>query len=286
MDVNEIKLGNVVKSLALRPAHSEEIAASGAVAGYASPIGLRDVLVVADDSVTTSPNLVAGANEAGYHFKNVNYGRDYEADVVADIATVEEGDGCAKCGQPLATSRGVEVGHIFQLGTRYSDSMGCTFLDPEGKARSVIMGSYGIGVGRLMACVAEEHRDENGLMWPVSVAPFQVHIVALAKGEGAAQAASEKLYGDLKEVGIEVLYDDRLENPGVKFKDADLIGCPIRITVGERSLKKGELELKLRGDGEATGVPVEDIVSHVQQRLASLRAELDGAVTDEAVAAN
>ena len=160
--------------------------------------------------------------------------------------------------------------------------MGCTFLDSQGKARSVIMGSYGIGVGRLLACVAEQHRDEHGLMWPVSVAPFQVHIVALAKGEGAAQAASEKLYDDLKEVGVEVLYDDRRENPGVKFNDADLIGCPLRITVGERSLKKGEMELKLRGEGEATGVPVEEAVSHVRQRLASLQAELDSAVAEVA----
>ena len=282
MTVNEVKLGHVTEALALRPASADEIAPSGAVAGYASPIGLKGVLVVVDESVTTSQNLIAGANEEGYHLKNVNYGRDFEAGLVADIAAVEAGDGCSKCGQPLETSRGVEVGHIFQLGTRYSDSMGCTFLDSQGKARSVIMGSYGIGVGRLLACVAEQHRDEHGLMWPVSVAPFQVHIVALAKGEGAAQAASEKLYGDLKEVGVEVLYDDRRENPGVKFNDADLIGCPLRITVGERSLKKGEMELKLRGEGEATGVPVEEAVSHVRQRLAGLQAELDSAVVEVA----
>ena len=278
--VNEAKLGRVTKALSLRPAQDDEIAASGAVAGYASPIGLRDVLVVVDESITTSPNLVAGANEEGYHLKNVNYPRDFEADLVGDIATVEAGDACSRCGQPLEITRGVEVGHIFQLGTRYSDSMGCTFLDAQGKARSVIMGSYGIGVGRLMACIAEQHRDEHGLMWPISVAPYQVHIVVLVKGEGPALEAAEKLYSDLSEAGIEVLYDDRRENPGVKFNDADLIGCPLRITVGERSLKKGEMELKLRGEGEASGVPVAEVVSQVGQRLAHLQAEIASAIVD------
>ena len=276
MEVSETKLANCVKALGLRPAREEEISACGAVPGYASPIDLGSgVLVVADDSIPATPNLVAGANEAGYHLQGVNYGRDFEADIVADIAAAGESSACSVCGAALRTSRGVEVGNIFQLGTRYTDAMGCTYLDADGVAQSVVMGSYGIGVGRLLACIAEEHRDENGLIWPVSVAPYQVHLVVLAKnGKGPAADAAEKMYAALTQADVEVLYDDRSENPGVKFKDADLIGIPLRITVGERSLKEGQVEVKGRAEAEPSGVAVDDVVEQIGARISSLWAEL------------
>jgi len=280
MDVNETKLANAVTAMALRPAHDEEIAAAGAAAGYGSAIGLEGALVVVDDSIPRAPNLVAGANEIGFHLKNANYGRDYEAEVVADIAAAAEGAQCQECGSRLTASRGVEVGNIFQLGTRYTEAMGATFLDANGKASAVVMGSYGIGVGRLLACVAEEHHDDGGLIWPISVAPYHVHLVSLAKREGPARDASERFYEELTEAGIEVLYDDRSENPGVKFNDADLIGLPVRITVGDRSLKKGVVEVKPRRAESADDVPIEALLDHVQQVVAGLWAELEAQVVE------
>ncbi len=278
MEVNETKLANAAGALSLRPAHDGEILASGAVPGYASPMGVENTLVVADDSIPAAANLVSGANEEGYHLRNVNYGRDWEAAVVADIAAVGEGAACRECGGRLQVSRGVEVGNIFQLGTRYSEAMNCSFLDAEGKPRPVVMGSYGIGVGRLLACVAQEYHDDNGLALPVSIAPYQVHLASLAKTPGAVREASEALYDGLREAGVEVLYDDRGENPGVKFNDADLIGLPIRITIGDRSLKKGQVEIKLRRQEKAAEVPVESAVEHVIERARELRAELDARV--------
>ena len=275
MDINETKLANAVQARELRPAREEEIAAVGAEPGYGSAIGVRDALVVVDDSIPSSPNLVAGANEAGYHLKNVNCGRDYEPDLVCDIAAAQEGDACPDCGVALSTSRGVEVGNIFQLGTRYSDAMGCTFLDAEGRERPVIMGSYGIGVGRLLACVAEEHHDEQGLIWPLSIAPLQVHLVVLAKGPGPTSEAGEKLCEKLEASGVEVLLDDRSENAGVKFNDADLIGLPVRLTVGDRSLKKGQVEMKVRAREDRVDVPLEEAVEAVEAALAELQQELD-----------
>ncbi len=280
LEVNEVKLANAAGALSLRPAHDEEIAAAGAVPGYASPMGLAEsVLVVADDSVVSSPNLVSGANEAGYHVRNVNHGRDWEAAVVDDIALAEAGHACPDCGAPLRIARGVEVGNIFQLGTRYSEALGASFLDEQGRERPVIMGSYGIGVGRLLACVAEEHHDDNGLSLPVTVAPYQVHLVSLAKAEGPAMSAAETLHEELTSAGVEVLYDDRPENPGVKFNDADLIGCPVRVTVGDRGLKKGTLEVKLRGAaGRGEEVPVAQVAGRVQEELSALRQRIEESV--------
>ena len=280
MEVNETKLTNAIKAKEMRPAHDEEIKSIGSVPGYGSPIGVKGALVVVDDSIANSPNLVAGANEEGFHLKNVNCGRDYEPDIVCDIAAAQEGDACPDCGAPLDAKRGVEVGNIFQLGTKYTEALGGNFLDADGKMQPVVMGSYGIGVGRLLACIAEEYNDENGLIWPLSVAPFQVHIVALAKKEGPAQEAAEKLYADLQEKGVEVLLDDRNENPGVKFNDADLIGIPVRVNVGDRSLKKGVLELKVRREEERHDVPVEEVVDRVMAEIAKLQEELDAGVAE------
>ena len=266
MEVNETKLANAVKAKDLRPAHEEEIRQVGAIPGYASPVGLKDVFVIVDDMVPDSPNLVAGANEEGYHLLNVNYGRDYQADLIADIAVADEGHACPDCGHSLRASRGVEVGNIFKLGTRYSDSLGCTYLDKDGKPKPVIMGSYGIGVGRLLACVAEEHHDERGLTWPITVAPYQIHMVALKGGEEAAIS----LYTALESNGIEVLYDDREESPGVKFNDADLIGIPVRLTVSGRSLKEGGVELKLRSETERSIVPLHEVLQRARDEISTL----------------
>ncbi|MCW5876311.1 MAG: proline--tRNA ligase [Anaerolineales bacterium] len=270
MDVNETKLANALKAKELRPAHPEEIAAIGAVAGYASPVGQNGALVVVDDLITLSPNLVAGANQEGYHYTNVNYGRDYQADIVADIASAEEGSACPKCGSAMRTSRGVEVGNIFKLGTDYTDALGATFLDESGKEQTVIMGSYGIGSGRLLACAAEENHDDKGLIWPISIAPYQVHLLALRGGAEQGEA----LYADLQAAGLEVLFDDRDESPGIKFNDADLIGLPIRLTVSERSMKEGGVEFKLRHEDEKRIVALEDVVAQVLAAKEALLAEI------------
>lgn len=272
MEVNETKLANAVKAKELRPAREEEIRAVGAVPGYASPVGLdpRRVLVVVDEAIPTSPNLVGGANEPGYHMRGVNYGRDFTAAIVADIAAAGEGDACPVCGHALRVSRGVEVGNIFKLGTRYTDAMGATFLDRDGSQRAVIMGSYGIGSGRLLACVAEAHHDADGLAWPITVAPYQVHLVLLPDAAGQAQREAEALYARLQAACVEVLFDDRDERPGVKFKDADLIGLPLRVTVSERSLKQGGVEFKRRTAPGREIVPLDQAVSRLQAEITAL----------------
>jgi prolyl-tRNA synthetase len=270
IELNETKLTNAIKAKELRPAHDEEIEAVGAIPGYASPIGIKDVIVVVDDLITTSPNLVAGANEDGFHFRNVNYGRDFQATIVTDISAAEAGFACPQCGTGLTESRGVEVGNIFKLGTKYTKALGADYLDKNGKAKPIVMGSYGIGSGRLFACIAEEHNDENGLVWPITVAPYHIHLVALRGGE----EESQKLYGNLVESGFEVLFDDRDETPGVKFNDADLIGIPIRITVSERSLEKGSVEIKLRRSQEKISVKLTGVIEHIKKVKSDLEAEI------------
>jgi len=283
MELNETKLANALGARDMRPATEDEIKAVGAVPGYASLVGLKHVgathrspvRFVVDEAIPSSPNLVAGANDEGFHLLNTNYGRDYSADVLTDIAAADEGAACPSCSSPMKVSRGVEVGNIFQLGTRYSDALGCTYLDNNGQPKPVVMGSYGIGVGRLLACVAEEHHDEHGLVWPISVAPFQVALVLL-KGKGVDQGINlaENLYTGLQAAGIEVLFDDRDESPGVKFNDADLIGLPLRLTVSERALGQGGLELKLRSQAEKVIVPVEETVARLKSESATLESRL------------
>ena len=277
MDVNETKLTNALKAHELRPAHPEEISAIGAVAGYASPVGLlsnKNVIIIVDDAIPTSPNLVAGANEAGYHLRNVNLGRDYQADVVADIAAAQEGDACPRCGEPIHLSRGVEVGNIFKLGTKYTSALGGNFVDEDGITKPVIMGSYGIGVGRLLACSAEENNDEKGLTLPITIAPFHVHLVGMAKMEKEA----DQVYQQLVTAGVEVLFDDRDESAGVKFNDADLIGLPIRLTVGSRAWKEGGVEMKLRRGDERTVIPLDNLVNGVKAQIEILFAEVQATV--------
>ena len=276
MEVNETKLLNAIGAKELRPAAEDEIKQVGAVPGFASPIGLKDCLVVVDDLIPRSNNLVSGANEENFHLLNVNYGRDFEASIVADISVACEEAPCPVCGEPVHLKRGVEIGNIFKLGTRYTEALGCTFLDAAGKQRHVIMGSYGIGSGRLLASVAEEHNDENGLLWPISVAPFQVHLVAL-KG---AEESAETVYRSLTSRGIEVLFDDRTESPGVKFKDADLIGIPLRLTVSERAQKQGGVEVKLRSEADRRIVPEDKIVARLLEEIGKLESAIQKNVVD------
>jgi prolyl-tRNA synthetase len=276
MELNETKLANAVQAKELRPATDDEIKSHNAVPGYASPMGVKNAMIIVDDLVPESSNLVAGANEEGFHLRNVNYGRDYEADLVTDLAAAEEGSPCPECGHPMHTIRGIEVGNIFKLGTRYSDSMGCTFLDKDGEEKSVIMGSYGIGSGRLLASVAEEFNDENGLIWPISITPYQVHLVALSGAEDEAEAVNAKL----QEAGIEILFDDRDETPGVKFADADLLGIPIRLTVSKRSLKSGGVEHKLRSEEDGQVVAIDQVVETVQSHIEALQKKIDEKIVD------
>lgn len=266
MQLNETKLVNAIQADAVRPATEAEIAAIGAVPGYASPVGLpkqAGVLVVVDDAVLASPNLVAGANEAGYHLLNTNCPRDYTADVVADVAAAGDGDACSSCGALLRTSRGVEVGNIFKLGTRYSGKLNANFVDAEGVSRPLVMGSYGIGVGRLLACIAEHYHDASGLALPAAIAPFDVHLVMLSSKDGSTLAAAERIYANLTAAGIDVLFDDREETPGVKFADADLIGCPVRLTVSGKSLAAGGVEMKARSASERTIVQEADLAARI-----------------------
>jgi prolyl-tRNA synthetase len=278
MEVNETKVANAVKADWLRPAEENEIRSLGAEPGYGSPIGLEGITVLVDDAVPASPNLVGGANQEGFHFKNTNIPRDYEPSMVADIAAAGDGDACIRCGKPLHTNRGVEVGNIFKLGTRYSDSVGANYLDEEGVERPIVMGSYGIGSGRLLACVAEEYHDDYGLIWPMSVAPFQVHLVTLNTKDAAVVEAGDRFYQMLQDTGIEVLYDDRDERAGVKFADADLIGVPLRLTVGGKSLAKGGVELKRRGQKDVEIVSGEDLVERIQAEIQKMLDEIKATV--------
>jgi prolyl-tRNA synthetase len=240
-----------------------EVEAVGLVPGAASPTGLKGVRVVADDSVLDAPNLVGGANKPDVHLRNLNYGRDWQAEIVADIALARDGDPCPACDAALQMRRAIEMGHVFKLGTVYSEKLGATFLDSEGKARPVVMGCYGIGVERLLATVIEANHDEKGIIWPPSVAPYQAHLVALNVESAPVRAAADKLYVDLQAAGVEALYDDREESPGVKFNDADLLGMPLRVTVSQRTLEKESVELKRRREKESALVPLSDAVASI-----------------------
>lgn len=284
LEVNETKLRNLLGGGKLRPATDEEIHAAGAEPGYASPMGLqvretRDgpgVLVVADHSIEVGSNFVARANRPGYHLTGVNYPRDFAVTLLADVAQAQAGHLCPRCGGVLAAQAAIELGHCFKLGTRYSGAVGATYLDPEGHERPIVMGSYGIGVGRLMAAVIETHHDEHGIVWPPALAPFDVHLLTLGTDE-AVHAQAEGIYADLtvfgKPVrpGLEVLYDDREESAGVKFADADLIGCPVRVTVSRRSLKAGGVKVKARWAEERRVVTPENLVEEVRQILSDFQ---------------
>ncbi|HEU5087507.1 MAG TPA: proline--tRNA ligase [Roseiflexaceae bacterium] len=259
-EVSETKLRALLGGIAIEPASAEQIMAAGAVPGYASPVGLHvrntaaeaGVFVVADTSVTEGTPLAAGANRAGYHLRNAVYGRDWHATLAGAISEVQAGDACVRCGAPLAIERGVEIGHIFKLGTRYTEALDAVFLDRNGTTQPIVMGSYGIGLERMLHIILDQHHDERGIVWPRAVAPFDVHLVRLGKSEDV-RAAADELYGQLREAGVSVLYDDRDESAGVKFNDADLLGLPVRVLISERLLAQNLVEIKPR-QGQARQV--------------------------------
>lgn len=264
LEISEVKLKNHLKWSLLVPATPERIAESGMVAGYASPIGAKNCQILVDESVAKSSNLVAGANEAGYHLKNCNLGRDFTATVVGDFAQADTGCACPHCAAELEATRGIEIGNIFKLGTKFSESMGALYLDADGKRQPAVMGCYGIGVGRLMASVMENSHDDWGPIWPKSITPFHVILVNIGKEEIVNETA-QLLYDQLSAVGIEVLWDDRDERPGVKFKDSDLWGVPVRIAVGAKSLADSKVEWKLRSEKGFELVAVEEVLTKVQE---------------------
>ena len=268
-EVNEMKLQAVLQTPSLAFANDKQILDAGAVPGFASPIGIdpSKCIIVVDKSVEGSANLVVGANEEGYHYKNFNYGRDLSNVTVADIAMVRDGDPCPVTGEPLQMKRGIEVGNIFQLGTKYSKPMKCEYLDENGKSQPMIMGCYGIGIGRTMASVIEDSHDDYGPVWPMSIAPYQVHLCALNPDKGGVREQADALYTALTKAGVEVLYDDRGEKAGSMFSDADLLGIPFRAIVSPKSVENGVCEFKLRTSRDAEMLPLENAASVLKEKV-------------------
>ncbi len=256
-ELNETKLINYFNALDCHLASSEELEKLGVVEGFVGPIGL-DIPVYADVSVKDLHNFVVGANEKDYHFINVNIPRDFKPVEFVDFSTAREGDPCPVCKSPLKETTGLEVGHIFLLGTKYSEAMKAYFVDKDGREKPIIMGCYGIGISRLMAAAVEQNHDESGIIWPESIAPFKLHILALNIKDNQIKNVAEEIYNKARERGIEVLYDDRDISPGAKFKDADLIGIPYRIVVGKK-IKEGKVELQKRSSGEKEEVSLENV---------------------------
>ncbi len=273
LEVNETKLANAVgASTGLRPATAEEIQAAGMEPGYGSPIGAHGTVVVVDELVARSPNLVAGANRVGFHYRNVNVGRDFTPDTTADITNAREGDPCPTCGEPVILRNGIEVGNIFKLGTKFTDAAGATYLGEDGQAHPIVMGSYGIGVGRNVACIVEAHHDDKGIAWPAEVAPYPAHLVALgANREPKVTEVAEALHAAAAAAGPshEILYDDRDESPGVKLTDAELLGMPWILTVSPRSLAAGGIEVTNRATGERSVRSVDDVTAFLTGQAAT-----------------
>ena len=267
LEVNEVKLRNALGASDLRLATPAEVEEAGLVAGSASPVGLSGTRTVADDSILLGSNFVVGANRRDYHLRNANHARDLKADVIADIALAKAGYACPRCSSTLVSRRGIEVGHVFKLGTRFSEVLGAFFPDAADVQRPVIMGSYGIGVGRLLAAAIEQSHDERGIVFPAAIAPYQVWLAALNVNSEDVARAAESTYEDLLDEGVQVLYDDRAESAGVKLNDADLLGLPVRLVVSARNLKGGVVEVKRRADTEASSVPLDRVVERVKELL-------------------
>jgi len=269
LGVNEVKLKNTLKCAELRLAGDDEVRAAGLVAGSASAVGLQGIKVIADDSILLGQNFVVGANKDGAHLKNANYPRDFGVDVVADIAQAAAGHTCPACDGELVSARGIEVGHIFKLGTVFSERQGCLFLDEKGNQKAAVMGCYGIGIGRLLAAAIEQNHDDKGIVWPAPIAPYHVYMCVLDMEDAEVAAAAGKLYTGLVEKGLEVLFDDRSDSAGVKFNDADLLGMPVRVVVSRRTLKSNGAEIKRRNEREARVVQLEDVADELTFLLTS-----------------
>ena len=270
-EVNEIKLANLLNVLQLEMAGEKEIQSLfHSEPGYIGPVGLTNITIVADASVMNMHNAVCGANEADRHFTNVLPRRDIKPTHVADIRLIREGDPCPRCSSPVKTARGIEVGQVFKLHTKYSQALDATYLDENGQEQLMVMGCYGVGVSRTMAAAIEQHHDADGIIWPASIAPYQVVIVPINTKDEPQMTMAEQIYRELSAVGVEVVLDDREERSGVKFKDADLIGYPLRITVGPKALKENCVELKVRRTKESLLLPLDGYVDGVTRLLASL----------------
>jgi len=268
-ELNEAKLSRALGGLPVRLATAQEIEKiTGGPLGFTGPVGLESKMrTLYDASLGRGRNYVTGGNKLDVHLTNVRFGRDLTGGSQADLTSAREGDKCPRCGDVMRVTRGIEVGHIFKLGLRYSEPMKATYLDPEGVERTIVMGTYGIGVTRTVAAVIEQLHDDNGMIWPISIAPYHVHIVAVNVKDDTTRGVADKLYAALQESGVEVLYDDRDERPGAKFKDADLLGIPLRVTVGEKGLKEGVVELRDRRTGVVEKVPVQDAAGAVARRV-------------------
>jgi prolyl-tRNA synthetase len=265
IEINEVKLKNILNCYELRMATEPEVIEAGIVAGSASPVGISGFKVVADDSITSGTNLVAGANKPDTHLRNVNYPRDFKADIVTDIARARTGEGCPRCGRQLSVTHGIEVGHVFKLGTFLSEKLGALFTDDKGISHPIVMGCYGIGLGRLLAAVIEQNHDDKGIIWPLTIAPYHIYLCPLYRGGSKVSEVTEELYVKFKTEGLEVLFDDRQESPGIKFNDADLLGIPIRVTISPRTLKSNSVEVKWRSQKESELVPLEGIVARLKE---------------------
>jgi prolyl-tRNA synthetase len=267
--INEAKLRRHLGATQLEMAGDHVVASvTHAPVGFAGPVGL-DLRIIADYALEGMRNMVVGANKADAHLVNANPGRDFRGDEFADIRLAQEGDCCPRCPGRLQISRGIEVGHIFKLGTKYSEALRATYLDLEGKERPLVMGCYGIGVGRTAAAAIEQNHDDNGIIFPFAIAPFHVLVLPVNNKDAEIMKAAEGLYGTLLEKGVEVLLDDRDERPGVKFKDADIIGIPLRLTIGEKNLKHGKVEIKARGSGEVTLVDLKEVPERIMAMISA-----------------
>ena len=270
-ELNEIKAGKLFGAYHLMS--DEELELAGLHKGFIGPVGLpQGVRLVCDESLRESVSWACGANEVDYHYTGARPGRDFEVDEWADLVSVKAGDPCPHCGAALKSARGIEISQVFQLGTKYSESMGATFADEDGVERPFLMGCYGIGVSRTLAAVVEQHNDEHGICWPVCVAPYEVEVVPLAVNDDVVTPVAERLVGELCAADLEVLLDDRKERPGVKFADADLIGIPYQVILGKRGVAAGMAEVKVRETGERLDVPMDELVSWLTERVVPARA--------------
>ena len=269
-EVNVIKVKNALGCVSVEMASDAALEAAGTYAGFLGPVGIKGVTIIADATVMKMTNAICGANKQDLHHKQVQPGRDFTADVIADIRLIQENDPCPRCGQAVKQARGIEVGHIFKLRTKYSEALRAAFLDENGKERLMVMGCYGIGVSRTMAAAIEQSFDKDGIIWPVPIAPYHAVVVPVSAKDEAQMKLANEIYEQLNKNGIETVLDDRNERPGVKFKDADLIGYPLKITVGPKTVNENMLEVKARRTGEITFVSINSFIADIKKILQSL----------------
>lgn len=263
-EINEIKLKNLLACDELELAEEDLIEElTRAPRGFAGPVGIKDVRIIADYGLLGGMNMITGGNEKDIHLVNVNFDRDFTVKEFADIRLADEGDACPRCGKPLSTTRGIEVGHIFKLGTKYSKAMNAVYLDEDGKSIEMVMGCYGIGVGRTVAAAIEQSHDKDGIIFPAAIAPFSVIVVPVNTSDEGQMQIAEKIYQELIEKGVDAIIDDRDERAGIKFKDADMVGIPVRVTVGKFAVKENSIDIKIRKTGEVKKTAVDEAVSAV-----------------------